>query len=270
MGGKVRKLAIVTGASSGVGASAARRLAERGYRVILVARRAAELEQEAARIGAGAVAEPCDAASGEQVLALADRVGRDHGVPHVIVHSAGAGMWKYVEETSPAEAVAMMGAPYLAAFNVTHAFIAAMIARRSGVIIHVNSPAAFFPWPGAAGYTASRWALRGLHEALCQDLAGTGVRSCHLVLGRVDSPYFDHNPGTNDRLPGIARTIRSLSTDECGLLIARLAEHPRREVFAPLMLRLYAWTHRLAPPVVRAALRWTGARREPATTGADR
>jgi NAD(P)-dependent dehydrogenase (short-subunit alcohol dehydrogenase family) len=162
----------------------------------------------------------CDASSGEEALALADRVRRTHGAPDVIVNCAGAGQWKLIEDTAPEEALAMLQAPYLAAFNMTHAFMREMLERRSGVLIHVNSPASIFPWPSAVGYTASRWALRGLHESLCQDLAGTGVRSCHLVLARVDSPYFEHNPGVAEAVPGIARMVRTLSTEECGRVIA--------------------------------------------------
>ncbi len=255
------KHALITGASSGIGADAARHLAKAGYRVILVARRTAELELVARSIGDQAFAEPCDAADGDQVLALAERVRREHGVPDVIVNAAGAGEWKYIEDTTPAEAAAMMGAPYFAAFHTTHAFMAAMLERGSGTVIHVNSPAAFFPWPSSVGYTASRWALRGLHEALCQDLAGTGVRSCHVVVGEVQSPYFDHNPGTREKLPRIGKTIRRLTTDECGRLIARVAAHPRRDVFAPFLLRVYAWNNRLAPSLVRWLVRITGARR---------
>lgn len=255
------KLAMITGASSGIGADAARHLARADYRVILVARRRPELELVAHSIGDQAVVEPCDAADGEQVLALARRIHGEYGTPDVIVNAAGAGLWKRIEETTPAEAAAMMGAPYFAAFHTTHAFMAAMLERGSGTIIHINSPASHFPWPSTVGYTASRWALRGLHEALCQDLAGTGVRSCHVVLGEVRSPYFDHNPGTREKLPGIARTIRKLTTDECGRLIARVAARPRRDVFAPFLLRVYAWNNRLAPSFVRWLVRITGARR---------
>ena len=205
--------------------------------------------------------EVCDASSGEEVLTLAMHVRQKYGVPDVIVNCAGAGRWKLIEDTAPDEALAMIQAPYLAAFNMTHAFMRDMLARRSGVVIHVNSPASIFPWPSSVGYAAARWALRGLHESLCQDLAGTGVTSCHVVFGRVDSAYFEHNPGVAENVPRIARTIRTLSTDECGRVIAELAERPRREVLHPLALRLYGWSFRAAPGLVRWLLRVTGAKR---------
>lgn len=255
------KIALVTGASSGIGAEAARHLSLCGYQVILAARRPTQLESVATRIGRGAAVEVCDASSGEQVLAMAERIRRNHGIPDLIVNSAGAGEWKLIEDTSPAEALSMIQAPYLAAFNVTHAFMQDMLSRRSGIIIHVNSPASLFPWPSSAGYAAARWALRGLHEALCQDLVGTGVRSCHVIFGRVDSPYFEHNPGAEGRMPRIARTVRTLSTDECGRVIARLAQNPKRELLHPFMLRLYGWNSRVAPALVRWLLRITGAQR---------
>jgi uncharacterized protein len=183
-----------------------------------------------------------------------------YGTPDVIVHCAGAGQWKSIEETSPAEALFMTQAPYLAAFNVTHVFMRDMLARHSGVIIHVNSPASVCPWPASVGYAASRWALRGLHESLCQDLAGTGVRSCHIVFGRVDSSYFEHNGVVAADVPRIAATIRRLSKDECGRMIAELAEHPRRDVLYPFMLRFYSWLYRIAPTPVRWVVRHTGKR----------
>ncbi len=254
-------LAVITGASSGIGEATARELVARGYTVVLTARRRDALEKLAETLGENALVEACDAGDGAAVLAMAERVQRRLGVPSVIVHCAGAGEWDFIEDTAPSRAMAMMQAPYFAAFNVTHAFMRGMLQAERGVIIHVNSVAAVFPWPSSTGYTAARWALRGLHEALSQDLAGTGVRSCHLVLGRVASPYFANNPGTAEKLPAIAKTTRRLSTEECARMIARLAARPRNEVTRPFMLLAYRWTHALFPWLVLALLRWTGVRR---------
>jgi short-subunit dehydrogenase len=256
-------LAVITGASSGIGAASARRLARDGWSVVLVARTRSKLEEVAEEItaaGGQAVVEALDAADGAQVIAMAERIRRHHGVPSLIVNSAGAGRWLFVEETSAEEVIKMMAAPFLAAFNVCHAFMADMLEANSGTLIHVGSPASRIPWPGATGYTASRWALRGLHESLCQDLRGTGVVSSHLVFGEVTSAYFDNNPGVRESMPRLGRLIPVLDPERCAEIIARTVRRPRRQVVAPLMLRFMYWIAAVAPAPVRWLIARSGRR----------
>ncbi|MBK8173612.1 MAG: SDR family oxidoreductase [Sandaracinaceae bacterium] len=255
------RLAVITGASSGIGAASARTFAASGYKVVLVARGRTKLEELAASLGANAIVEACDASDGRAVVAMAERVLREHGTPDVLINAAGAGEWKFVEDTSPAEALVMAQAPYLAAFNATHAFMNAMLAKKSGVVIHVGSPVSLFAWPGCTGYAASRWALRGLNEALNQDLAGTGVRSCHVVFARVSSAYFANNPGAEEKIPGIANLIRTLTPEECASVLVKVAKRPRRQIAYPFMLSSFVWLYAIMPGLIRALLRWTGARR---------
>lgn len=252
------KLALITGASSGIGAATAREMARLGYRVVLVARSRERLEHIAESIGEAASVEACDASDGDCVLALANRVRSTQGVPDVIVNSAGAGAWKRIEETSPDEAKEMMAAPYFSAFNVTHAFMRGMLARRSGVIVHVGSPASFAAWPSSVGYAAGRGALRGLHEALTADLAGSGVRSCHVIFGRVDSPYFDTNANTADRMPGLARLVPTITPEECARVIARVVRRPKDTTLHPANLRFTYGLFRVIPGVMRRLLRKSG------------
>lgn len=155
----------------------------------------------------------------------------------------------------------MLQAPFLGAFYLTHAFMADMLQRRSGVLVHVGSPASLFPWPRATGYTASRWALRGLHEALCQDLRGTGVRSCHVVFGLVDTPYLDTNPTARSGLPSISRIIPTLRPELAGAVVASAVEHPRRDLQRPWMLRLIYLVGLVFPWAVRWLVAVTGAKR---------
>ena len=232
--------------------------------MVLVARTRARLDEVAAAMsglpGRGIV-EALDATDPEAVLAMAERVNRDLGTPDLVVNCAGAGRWRFVEETAPGEAVAMMGAPYFAAFNVTRAFMTGMLACRRGQIIHIDSAASIVPWPGATGYTAARWALRGLHEALCQDLRGTRVRSCRVVFAEVSSQYFVHNPGSHERVPAIARTIPVTSPERCAQVILRVVGSRRKLVVHPFMLRFYRWLHLVAPGPVRWLVALTGWKR---------
>lgn len=256
------RLALITGASSGIGAESAKELARRGYRVILVARELQRLAEVASEIGSLAIVEPCDASSGKEVLTLASRLRSTVGVPDVIVNCAGAGRWLRIEDTSPDEAVSMIAAPYLTAFNFTHAFMNDMLLRKAGILIHINSPACFFAWPASVGYAAARHALRGLHESLCQDLVGTGVKSCHVVFSTVNSSYFTHNLGVTENLPKVSAMVRTLSAAECGRVIADVAIKPKRETIYPFMLRIYRWSYNIMPAFVLWSLRVTGSKRK--------
>jgi len=146
---------------------------------------------------------------------MAERVRAEWGAPSLVINSAGAGEWRFLEETSPEQIVEMLGAPYLAAANTSAAFIADMLAAGRGLLVHVGSPASVMPWPGATAYTASRWALRGLHEALHMDLAGTGVRSSLVYFGEVSSEYFEANPDSHQHIPTIGAWIPVSTPERC-------------------------------------------------------
>jgi uncharacterized protein len=172
------KIALVTGASSGMGAAIAKSLAKAGAQLMLLARREEELKRVAAEIeaaGGKAQVYPVDLANSQAVASVAQQITREVGTPDIIVNNAGAGQWKFIEDTSPEEARQMMTLPYFAAFDVTRAFIPDMLKRNTGHIMNISSIASRFVWPGATAYTATRWAVRGFSEALRSDLYGTGI-----------------------------------------------------------------------------------------------
>ncbi len=258
------RLVLITGASSGIGAAAASALAGRGARVILVARTRSALEEHAAAIaarGGEGHAFPADLTDQAQVSALACAVKEQLGVPDILVNNAGAGRWLFLEETDPADAVGMMACPYFAACFATRAFLPDMLARRSGMIVNVTSPAAYAPWPGATAYTAARWAMRGFTKALQADLHGTGVRAMLLTPGEVASPYWEHNPGARERIPRVARLYRTLTCEETGEALADAIERDRQEVILPWLMHMTTLLHRLAPGLVERMIVRTGARR---------
>lgn len=228
----------------------------RGAKVLMVARAAEKLEAVAEKIGFEAIPCPCDASDGVAVEALKEQVLAEHGVPDVIVNSAGAGAWKTVQDTSPQEAVTMMGAPYFAAFNITQAFLPGMLERGDGILIHVNSPACMGAWPKSVGYTAARTALLGFHRALSQDLVGTGVESCHVIFGEIDTEYFETNSVAPGDLPALGKTIPTLSTEGCGLTIADLAITPRAYTVKPWLLKPHLAIAKLLPGLSAWALRF--------------
>jgi NADP-dependent 3-hydroxy acid dehydrogenase YdfG len=258
-----RPTAVITGASSGIGAATAAALAARSWRVVLVARRAERLDRLATAVsdaGGEAMVECLDCSNGTRVKSMAERVHRAWGPPSLVVNSAGAGIWRFLEETSHEEIDAMIGAPYLAAAHTSRAFLGHMIAAGNGQLIHIGSPASVIPWPGATAYTASRWALRGLHEALCQDLRGTGVDSSLIYFGEVSSEYFEVNPGSHEHIPTLGSWIPVSTPERCAEIILDVVRRPRPVLFYPFPLRLMAWAAAIAPGPTRWFIARTGRR----------
>lgn len=257
------KTALVTGASSGIGAATARALASRGARVHLVARREGPLEDVAASIGGdAATVHPADLSDAPAVERLAERIGGSEGTPDVIVNNAGAGEWKFVEETRPEEAVQMMAVPYFAAFFVTRAFLPGMLRRDTGHVLNVSSVGSRFVWPGATGYLAARWAVRGFTEALRADLADTGIGVTLFEAGVVESSYWEHNPGSRERVPGMGKLVPTLAPEDAAEAIVRGIERGKKRVVVPFTMKLTYWLHSLMPGVVQGLMTRTGYRRQ--------
>jgi short-subunit dehydrogenase len=255
---------VITGASSGIGAATAKAMARKGARVALLARTRPALDEVAADItGLGGVARvyPVDLADAQAVDHVCRSVSAELGTPDLLLNNAGAGRWLNVEETSPAEMTQMMAAPYFAAFHVTRAFLPDMLRRGTGHIVSVASPASILPWPGATAYAAARWALHGFTEALRADLYGTGLRVTLFIAGKVDSPYWAHNPGAEERAPGIARLVPTLTVGQAAASLVRAVEADKGRVIVPFMLWLFATAHRIFPAPIEWLVWRTGWRR---------
>ena len=254
------RLVVVTGASAGIGEAIARRLAAGGDRVVLLARRLDRLQALADEIGGHPYA--VDLAVAADVEQVCRRILDEHGTPDVIINNAGAGRFTSIEETSNDEAAQQMALPYFAAFHTTRGFIEPMLARGSGVIFQINSPVAVVPWPGAVGYAAARFALRGFTEALRQDLHGTGLQVGSLMPTRVHSDYFDANPESVERVPRVEWMVGTMTPDEVAEAVERcLARRPGKDSHAPWRWALTAPLARALPAPFAALYRVSGHRR---------
>ncbi len=94
-----------------------------------------------------------------------------------------------------------------------------MLDRQSGHIVNVTSVASRLAWPGAAAYTAARWAMEGFTAATRADVYGSGVGVTLAIFGTVESPYWAHNPGSRERLPASAERQRALTVQEAAAAI---------------------------------------------------
>ena len=212
--------------------------------------------------GGKASVHPADLTDDAAVETLARRVNEEVGAPDILVNNAGAGQWKFIEETSAAEARQMMALPYVAAFSVTRAFIPEMLKRGSGHIVNISSAASHFAWPGATAYVAARWAMRGFTEALRADLRGTGIAVTFFESGVVETHYWQHNPGSRERVPGIGTfLLRTLTPEEVGEAVVNGIRRRKRLIVLPFMLRVIYALHAVCPWLVRGLIAVTGHKR---------
>jgi len=258
------KTVLVTGASSGMGAGIARAMARAGGKLLLLGRRQDALRSvadEITRAGGEARIYTVDLADARAVMETASHIKADVGTPDIIVNNAGAGIWRFIDETSPEEAVQMMTV-YFAAFYVTRAFLPDMLKRNSGHIVNISSVGSRFVWPGATAYLASRWAVRGFTEALGADLYGTKISVTLYESGVVNSPYWEHNPGSRERVPKMGMLIPPLTTEQVGNAIVMGVERNKRLVVIPFMMRMTYWQHAVVPWLVQWLMTVTGYRRK--------
>jgi len=178
------RIAVITGASSGIGAAAARALAQDGFRVVIGARRLQRLEELAAELGGEAVA--LDVTDLESVEELAARLPRCD----VLVNNAGgAHGLEPLSEADEDKWRTMYEANVLGTMRMTRALLPRLIASGDGHVVGVTSIAAIEPYRGGAGYNAAKHAQRATLRALRLELLGEPVRVTEIAPGMVETEF---------------------------------------------------------------------------------
>jgi NADP-dependent 3-hydroxy acid dehydrogenase YdfG len=180
------RTAVVTGASSGIGAATARMLAEAGFRVVCAARRADRIEALAAEIGGTAVT--CDVTDPASVAGLAEAVG---GTLNVLVNNAGGAFGAAPVATADADDWRRMyDVNVIGLLQVTQALLPALIASGDGMILNVGSTAGRIAYEGGGGYTAAKHGTQVVSETLRLELWDQPVRVCEIAPGMVRTDEF--------------------------------------------------------------------------------
>jgi short-subunit dehydrogenase len=186
-------IAVVTGASSGIGAETARLLATRGWRCVLVARRQELLEHLAEEVGG--VAEPCDLVDRAAVLSLGERLVAEHGSIGLLVNNAGALSRGTLEQVDLDELEHTIRLNYLTGVWVFRSLQPALLraGREGGAhVVNVASIGGAIAFPGGAAYSASKHAQVAFSRSLTAALRGTGVRVHTIMPGFVVTEGFPH------------------------------------------------------------------------------
>jgi short-subunit dehydrogenase len=239
-----RPVALVTGASSGIGEATALALARSGYVVALAARRAELLEELAGKIrraGGVALPVPADLRAGEQIERMARAVEAQLGPIAVLINNAGVSMrhraWRPDDEVIDG----VLGTNLLAPIKVVRAVAPLMVERRRGHIINIGSMAAHLGAPGSALYAASKAGLRIWSKTLGRELRPHGVHVSLISPGYIRTPMT-----ARIRLP----MPPPGAVADAAL---RLLRRPRREVVVPRYYALAAWLEWFAPWAVDLA-----------------
>ena len=216
------KVAVVTGASSGIGEATARTLARQAFHVVCVARRADRIEALAGEIGGTAIV--ADVTDDAAVDTLADRLDR----VDVLVNNAGGARglapvadadlehWRWMWETN-----------VLGTLRVTRALLPKLIASGDGLIVTVTSVAALETYDGGAGYTAAKHAQGALQRTLRGELLGQPVRLTEIAPGAVETEFslvrFD---GDEHRAAAVYQGITPLVAEDVAEVIGFVASRP--------------------------------------------
>lgn len=193
-------VAVVTGATAGIGAATARMLHERGARVVVAARRADRLEELAAEIDGLAV--PCDVGDWDEVQKLVARAVEWGGRIDVMVNNAGMGSFGRLHEADPTAAAAMVRVNVMGVIHGIRAAGPRMAKQGSGGIVNVSSIVGEFPDPGGGAYAATKAAVDLLSRTAYRELRDEGV---HVVLVKpalTDTEFSSVARGTDRRMGG--------------------------------------------------------------------
>jgi hypothetical protein len=233
------KVAVVTGASSGIGAATARQLAREGLRVTMVARREDRLLALQTEIrAAGGQAEIIAADLADE--AERTRIFRQVGAADVLVNNAGFGWYGYFDEMSWDTARELLRVNIEAVAHLTSLFLPGMKERRRGHIVNVGSISGSIPSQGIAMYASSKSFLDAFTTALYRETRRTGVQVSVARAGTVKSEFFEsalnHENGRHVPTEGFGVTSEHVARRIWGLLL-----RPRRVIYVPRWLAVVPW-----------------------------
>jgi NADP-dependent 3-hydroxy acid dehydrogenase YdfG len=230
-----RGVAVVTGASSGIGAAAAARLAAEGFDVVLGARRVERLEKVAASIGGAARALPLDVTDAASVDAFCAEIGNCR----LLVNNAGGALGRdAVAEADDEQWRAMYESNVLGTMRMTKALLPKLIASGDGHVITIGSIAGIEPYPGGAGYNAAKHAVRAVMDVLRMELLGQPVRVSEIDPGMVETEFsivrFD---GDEEQAAKVYAGMTPLTADDIADCIAWVATRPSHVDIDQLVVR---------------------------------
>jgi len=187
-------LAVITGATEGIGRATAFALGRAGARVAMCARTAANVDATVRALraeGIDAIGMPCDVSDPECVTAFADFVGRERGTPRIVVNNAGIGRFKPLSELSLEDWDRTMSVNVRSLYLVTRAFLEGMLGEGTGTIVNIASLAGKNGVEGGTAYCASKHAVLGFSKSLMLEVRKRGLRVVAICPGSVATTFAE-------------------------------------------------------------------------------
>ncbi len=246
------KVAVITGASSGIGEAVARAFARQGAAVVLAARTQSALDRVATGIetkGGRALAIATDVAHPGAAASLLERASAHFGGVDILVNNAGVNHRGAVEERSPEELAQMVNVNLTAPILLTHAALPHLRRRGAGTVVNVASLAGRVPLPHEATYSATKFGLRAFSFALAEELAGSKIRISVVSPGPVETGFILTDL---EHVPDLVFSQPMSTAEDIAALVVEAARGGARETTPSLGSR-YATTFGYLFPAVRRA-----------------
>ncbi len=230
-------MAVVTGASSGIGRETAILLAKRGCRTILIARRTERIAALAAELSqhAPTFAVTLDLAQAESIEPAMNTLIAQHGPVDILINNAGAGICSPMLNQPLSAHQLLMQVHYFAAVAIIQRVLPSMLERKKGHIINIASISTKMGPCGHAAYSAAKCALVSLTQSMAGDYAGRGVHFSYVNPGVIRTEFFD-NPGYEGMMAQVK--THGIAADRMARGIVKLLDRPRLELCLPMHYRL--------------------------------
>ena len=230
------RVAVITGASSGIGEATARALADSGHRLALLARRADRIEALAAEIGDDAIAIAADVTDYESIVRAAERVKRELGGADILVNNAGVMLLAPFSADQRAETRQMVEVNLLGAMTTTEVFLDQLRAGE-GDLVNISSVAGRTARAGNAVYAATKWGINGWSEALRQELQ-PNVRVTVIEPGAVATELTDHitHPAAKQGAEQFYEQV-AITAQDIAEVIAFAVTRPHRVALNEILIR---------------------------------
>lgn len=234
------KVALVTGASSGIGEATAIALAELGAKVAIMARRQDRLEALAEKIGKDkTLIIVGDVADVEQAQGAVKTTKEKFGSVDILINNAGLMLLGPIDDIDISDWQRMVNVNLLGLMYCTHAAVPIMRAQKQGHIVNISSVAGRRSSPISAGYNATKWGVGGFSEAVRQSVCMDNIRVTIIEPGAVLTELTDHisHSGTKDNIKGWVKSMTSLTSEDIAASIVYAVTQPAHVNVNEILIR---------------------------------